>query len=408
VNVLFVAEDCPYPPDNGGRLRTFNLLKRLSLRHEITLIALAESEADINTAFGHSLKQVIQVSPVRRTPTRRLTTLVSRQPYIISKFASPEMSAAVGKTLADRSFDLLHCDSAMVAYCVPTNAPVPKVINMHNIEAMIWEHYVDKERRPWMMPLLRSQLSKIASYESHLPRLFDWCVTVSEQDRNQMRSRYGFENVSVVPNSVDLDFYEPLPEPPKPVVAFISSLDYRPNKDAVCWFMESIWPRVRAQMPEAQMMVVGRRPPRWMADRCRQADIALHSDVPDTRPYLADAAVIVVPIRIGGGTRLKILEAMAAGRCVVSTTIGAEGLCARDGEHLAIADEPVDFARKVVSLLRAPNTRQVLARQARALVEAEYGSDRAAGQMEEVWNQACAQQHINGETYASAQSSDHH
>lgn len=388
MNVLFVAEDCPYPPDNGGRLRTFNLLKHLSLRHEITLVSPAYPGADLDAAFGHRLKRVITVSPQRPTTLRTLRSFVSPLPYIVRKFQNPAMSAAVRETLAAHPFDLLHCDSAMVAPSVPVNAPTPKVLNMHSIEAVVWERYLKTERSPWMIPLLRSQLAKVTAYESQLPHIFDWCVMVSQRDREEMCIRYGCDNVSVVPNGVDLDYFRPLPDPLKPTVAFICSLDYRPNKDAVRWFVESIWPRIRAEMPETRMLLVGRRPARWVVHSCRHAGISLYADVPDTRPYLADASVIVSPIRIGGGTRLKILEAMAAARCVVSTTVGAEGLDVRDGEHLAITDDPADFAWKVVLLLRNPVRRQGLACKGRALVEGKYGWDRIAVRLEEAWNLA--------------------
>lgn len=391
MNVLFIVEDCPYPPDSGGRLRTFNLLKHLSLRNEITLIAPADPEADLDAAFGNNLKRVIKVSSRRPTTLRTLSSLVLPLPYIIYKFKNPAIGAAVHGALTSDHFDLLYCDSAMIAQTVPLHAPIPKTLNMHNVEAVIWERYASTERRPWMMPLLRSQISKIAAYESSLPSLFDWCVTVSELDREQMRLRYNWENVSVVPNGVDLDYYRPLPDPLKPTVAFIGSLDYRPNKDAVRWFVESIWPRIRAEMTEASMLVIGRCPPPRIVDLCKRTGIHLHPDVPDTRPFLAEASLVVSPIRIGSGTRLKILEAMASARCVVSTTIGAEGLDVRNGEHIVIADDPADFAWKVVSLLRDPIRRQELAYAGRSFVESRFGWDRVAMQMEDAWDKARTQ-----------------
>lgn len=394
MNVLFVAEDCPYPPNNGGRLRTYNLLKHLSLQHEITLVSPVETGINLDTALEHGLKRVIQVSPARQTVMRRLTSLVSQQPYIVCKYENPTMRVAVQSALTTGSFELLHCDSAMVARTIPVHTPIPKVLNMHNIEAVIWERYIAEERRPWIVPLLRSQLSKIAAFESQLPRLFDWCVAVSKRDREQMRLRYGWENVSVVQNGIDLDHYRPLPDPLKQTIVLIGSLDYRPNKDAVRWFIESIWPRVRADMPEANMLVIGRCPSGSIVDLCKRAGIHLHPDVPDTRPFLAEASLVVSPIRIGSGTRLKILEAMASARCVVSTTIGAEGLDVCDGEHLMIADEPSDFAYKVISMLRDPIRRQELARAGRSFVEPKLGWECVAAQMEKAWEKARTQSQL--------------
>lgn len=390
MRVLFLAEDCPFPPDNGGRLRTFSLLSRLSPKHEITLVAPGEHMAGSDWPSGAKPKRTIMVPPFHQRWWERLKSPLSPLPYIICKYRSPAMKAAVERELATGHYDLLHCDSTNVVSSVPANALLPKVLDAHNVEAVIWERYAREERRSWMIPLLRSQVAKVALFESQLPQLFDCRVTVSENDRQEMGVRYGYENISVCSNGVDLDFYRPLADPLTPVVAFICSFDYRPNKDAIRWFVEAIWQRIRTELPETKMLLVGRRPPRWLAALCAREDIILCSDVPDTRPYLARAALVVVPIRIGGGTRLKILEAMAAGRCVVSTTVGAEGLDVRDGEHLSIADDPADFARAVVSLLRDPARRQALAHAARALVEAEYGWDRAASQMEAAWDQARA------------------
>lgn len=389
MNVLFVAGDCPYPPDNGCRLRIFNLLRHLSQRHEITLIASSEPCKDLGAALDHKLKHVILVPPMHRTISRSISSLISSLPYSVRMYENSAMFAAVTNALTADHFDLLHCDLMSVVSAIPMDAQLPKVYGSHNVEAMIWERYARQERRPWMIPLLRSQLKKVVEYESQLPQLFDRCVTVSEMDREEMRLRYGFKNISVVTNGVDLDFYTPLPDPLAPTLAFIGSLDWRPNQDAVRWLVESIWPRIRIEMPQASLSLVGRRPPRWIANCCKHANISLRTDVPDVRPCLASTSLIVVPLRIGGGSRLKILEAMAAGRCVVSTTIGAEGLGVHDGEDIVIADDSTGFARQIVALLKNPARRQALASAGRALVEAKYGWDTAALQMDDAWSQAC-------------------
>jgi glycosyltransferase involved in cell wall biosynthesis len=389
MKVLFVAGACPYPPDSGGTVRTFNLLKRLCSRHEITLVAPSKPGVDLDDVFGGRLVRAIAVTSPGRTMRRALGSLLSPLPYIVRAHENPAMRAAVHDALATDHFDLLHCDSISVVPAIP-DAAVAKTFNAHNIEAMIWERYVREERRPWMIPVLRSQLAKVAAYEADLPRQFDCCIAVSEEDRAEMRRRYGAENVSVVANGVDLDFYSALPDQCAPGVAFVGSLDWRPNQDAVRWLLESIWPLVLAQAPGARLCVVGRRPPHWVASLCGRANASLCADVPDVRPYLADASVLVVPLRIGGGSRLKILEAMAAGRSIVSTTIGAEGLDVRAGEHLMIADEPASFAREVVSLLGDPARRQSLAGAGRALVESQYGWDRISLDMEEAWRLTAA------------------
>ena len=394
MRVLFLAGACPYPPNSGGAVRTYNLLKRLCERHEITLVAPCSQNIDLAKAFDERLKHVTAIDSPRRSALQSLTSLLSPLPYIVKAHENSVMATAVAQLLSEGMFDLLHCDSISVVQAIPGDSTIPTVFNAHNVEAQIWERYVREERRPWMIPLLRTQLRKVARYEqSCLPR-FGWCAAVSEEDRIQIRRRYGVENVSVVANGVDLDHYQQTPDPGTLNVAFIGSLDWRPNQDAVRWFLESTWPLVLEDMPAATLSVVGRRPPKWIRRVCERPHVLLHADVPDVREYLARAGVIVVPLRIGGGSRLKILEAMAAGKCVVSTTIGAEGLEARDGEHIAIADEPADLAHQIVSLLRDSARRQGIAKAGRSLVERRYGWECIVPQMETAWNCALRNQDL--------------
>lgn len=224
MRVLFVAGACPYPPDSGGTVRTFNLLKRLCARHEITLIAPSRPGVRLDAVFGGSLARVIAVPSPARTIARAVLSLVGPLPYIVRAHENPAMRAAVADALATDHFNLVHCDSISVVSAIPLG-PVPKVFNAHNIEAVIWERYLCEERRPWMIPLLRSQLAKVAAYEARLPHLFNCCVVVSEEDRATMRRRYGAKNVSVVENGVDLDFYAPFSDQRAPALAFIGSLD---------------------------------------------------------------------------------------------------------------------------------------------------------------------------------------
>lgn len=389
MKVLFIAGACPFPPDSGGTVRTYNLLKRVCERHEITLIAPSKPGVDLNAVFEGRLSQVVSVAYPARTLTGSLCAMVSRLPYIVKAHENAAMNAAVEQALQTAQFDLIHCDSISVVPAIPMDTRLPKVFNAHNIEAAIWERYLREERRPWMAPVLASQLEKIRAYESHLPRIFDSCVVVSEPDRAQMR-RYGFKHAQIVRNGVDLDYYELLPEPLEPHITFVGSLDWRPNQDALRWFLESIWSLIRAAAPRVRMTVVGRRPPRWMHPFCSRHGARLAADAPDVRPHLAEASVVVVPLRIGGGSRLKILEAMAAGKPVVSTSIGAEGLGVRHNEHILIADSPQDFAHITVRLLNDGNRRQALARAGRELVEAEYGWDGIAAELEKAWSATIA------------------
>ncbi len=384
MRVLFVAGACPYPPDSGGTLRTYNLLARVCRTHDITLVAPAGDGITLDAVFGGNMRRIIPVPPASKTLGAALGAMASPLPYIVSAHEDPAMRAAVSEALHAGSYDALHCDNISVVPAIPAVARVPKVFNAHNVEAAIWERYLREERRTWMKPVIASQLRKVRAYESRLPRLFDSCVVVSEQDGERMR-RYGFGTVHVVRNGVDLDYYKSLADPAEPHLLFVGSLDWRPNQDGLRWYLESIWPSIRAAAPWTKMTVVGRRPPPWVRALCAAKSVSLAADAPDVRIHLAEASVVIVPLRIGGGSRLKILEAMAAGRPVVSTKVGAEGLDARHNEHVLLADDPLDFAHVTVRLLNDPARRRALSNAGRCLVEREYGWDGIARALENAW-----------------------
>jgi len=340
--------------------------------------------------LGNHLEQLIIVPPPSvLNPLGKFIhlsrSLISPLPYIVRAHVSRAMNDAVNHALRDSTFDILHCDSISAVPAMPAKNPISKVFNAHNVEAQIWERYVREERRRHLLPLLKLQCAKVSAYESTLPRIFNACATVSEEDRCQMQQRYGFTDVHVVKNGVDLDYYPVTPDPLTDTIAFIGSLDWRPNQDAVTFFAKSILPLIRAARPSVTVSVIGRRPPRNLSRLCARSGIALQADVADVRPYLIAASLVIVPLRIGGGSRLKILEALAAGRCVVSTTIGAEGLAVEAGKHLLIADDPTDFARLITTLLADPTARHSIAAAGRSLVESEYSWDRISLDMENVW-----------------------
>jgi glycosyltransferase involved in cell wall biosynthesis len=222
-------------------------------------------------------------------------------------------------------------------------------------------------------------------------------VAVSEEDGRMIREEYGGCRVDVVDNGIDRDSFAGLANRGDPRrILFLGSLDYRPNQDAVAILLDRIFPAVRARVPDARLILVGRRPPPEMADRVARADgVELHADVPDVGPHLTGSGILAVPLRIGGGSRLKILEAMAVGLPVISTRVGAEGLDARDGEHLTIADEPEAMAAALVAAIRDPGPSRAMAEKARKLAWERYDWDVLADRLEDSWR-ACLDEHARG------------
>jgi glycosyltransferase involved in cell wall biosynthesis len=266
---------------------------------------------------------------------------------------------------------------------VPRALHAPTVLFQHNVEAMIWRRHYEVQQNPAKKLYLRGQWRKTAAYERDACRRFDHVVAVSREDADVMRREYGAREVSDVPTGVDTEFFRPsgaVARVPRSLV-FTGSMDWLPNEDAIRYFTKEIMPRVRESVPDVTLTVVGRDPfPGLLELARRDPSVVVTGRVEDVRPYMERADAYVVPIRVGGGTRLKIYEAMSMGKAVVSTTVGAEGLPVRDGRELLLADTPEDFARAVVRVLTDETLARDLGERAAATVRERFGWGRVAEQ----------------------------
>jgi polysaccharide biosynthesis protein PslH len=261
----------------------------------------------------------------------------------------------------------------------------------HNVESVIWQRLMEAETNPVKRWFIRHQWKKFEAFERWAYAAATRAIAVSQEDADRIESQFGATEVAVVDNGVDTAFFAPDPTVSRDVrrILFLGSLDWRPNQDAVRLLLDDIFPRVRAAEPQATLALVGRKPPDWL--RTATADrpgVELHADVPDVRPFLHGAGLLAVPLRIGGGSRLKILEALAAGLPVVTTTVGVEGLRLMPNEHCTAADGPEAFVAALVATLREPSRALEQAARGRERVLAEYDWDRLAQQLDRVWRAA--------------------
>jgi glycosyltransferase involved in cell wall biosynthesis len=362
------------------------MLRRLRDHHRVTYIAL-----DDGTITPEQRTRALEycddlvIVPWRRAPLRgvsralaALGNLFSSLPFALAPYRSAAMAHAIRMrcgSSADRA-DVVVCDFLTPALNVPEDLGCPVVLFQHNVEAMIWERRAKVASNPIVRLYMQEQWRRMQRVERAQCLRFDHVVAVSPEDAAVFRNRYGVERVSSVPTGVDTEFFRPsgaVSRAPGSIV-FTGSMDWMPNEDGMAFFVEEVLPLVTRAVLEATLTIVGRNPTaRVRALAEGRNDITVTGTVPDVRPYLESASVVVVPLRIGGGTRIKIYEAMGMERAVVSTTIGAEGLDVVDGEHVLLADDPQSFADAVIALLRAPERAEQIGRQAASHVRAHFG-----------------------------------
>lgn len=384
VRILWLKTELLHPVDKGGKIRTYNMLKQLKREHHVTYLTLDDGTASADdrarsSEYCHDL--VCVPHPLREKFSAAFylelfLNLLSSRPYAIKKYESPAMFDKISELESGHAFDLLVCDFLAPAANVSHAVTTPTVLFQHNVEAMIWKRHYEVQANPIKKAYLYGQWRKMRRFEKDMCRRFDRVIAVSAEDRDQIRREYGAERVFDVPTGVDTEFFHPsgMLKPQPHSIVFTGSMDWLPNEDAIIYFMREIMPLIKARLPHATMTVVGRNPTRALVALSKEdRSLVITGRVDDVRPYIEGAAAYVVPLRIGGGTRLKIFEAMAMEKPVVSTTVGAEGLPLSDGVELLVADEPGKFADAVVKVLTDSPYAFALGQRAAAAVRQNYG-----------------------------------
>ena len=393
MNVLVVDEDFPYPPNTGKRLRTYNLLSRMQEKHLIHYVYHGEEQdfPDCPNIRCHPVDKTFTEKSGPRFYVELLWNLLSPKPYLVSRHHSSEMIRRIHEITERERIDLVHCEWTPYTENIRSLlGRFPSVLSTHNVESQIWGRYFETERNPLKKAYIYPQWKKMAAYEREVAGQYDQVVCVSGNDADFFARYTSPERVSVVPNGVDETFFTPGGNGPTPGnLVFTGSMDWRPNQDAVSYFVEEVFPLIREQAPEAVFYVVGRCPPdRLRAQWEEVPGVVVTGTVDDVRGYIDSASVYVVPLRIGGGSRLKILEALSMVKVVVSTSVGAEGLDLNDGEHLLLRDDPQGFARAVLDVLRDGGAYVGLAATGRKRVLESYGWDAIARTLDAAWTAA--------------------
>jgi glycosyltransferase involved in cell wall biosynthesis len=395
--VLFLSVRFLYPLDTGGKIRTAKILEQLRNRWGVTLVSQFIEDVDgPHRGEMEALAERYVAAPPgqRRTGVLRLLRGVRRRvfttlPMAVVNSQSNAVRAAVAREL-EQGYDLFVCDFLHSMVNWPASRAYPSLLFTHNVESRITRRELERGR--WLFAKAYGfwQHRLMERYERAASRWFDRVIAVSESDRQELERRLGFTGVRVIPTGVDADHLRPSGRPVQPgLIVFCGSMDWVPNQDGVAWFVESVLPRVRGEVPGARLAVVGKAPPRRFAARlAAQGPVEFTGWVEDVRPWLDQAACCIVPLRIAGGTRIKIYEALAMERALVATSIGAEGLAIEPGLHFHCADAPEAFAARVVECLRDHSAAAAMGRRARAHVRDRFGWESVARAFAEAGEEA--------------------
>ena len=403
--ILILTPQFPYPPQQGTTIRNYNLIARLARRHRVHLLSFGDPAHSRGTPLD-ALCADIQVVPYppRRTMAQRLKGMVlSSLPDMAQRLPSAQFRAALAATLEREHPDVVEVEGIELAQYLLQAArwrgegvrPL-LVFDDHNAEYVLQQRAFEtdiRQPRRWAGAAYSFvQWRRLRSYERRVCLAADRLVVVSEADAQAVRQLDPRLQPVVVPNGVDMEHYtapvSPLPEGKGPGVedlVFTAKMDFRPNVDAVLWFVEEVLPLIRQESPQTRFWAVGKDPHPRLAYLAENPAVVLTGWVEDVRPYIAGAGVYVVPLRIGGGTRLKVLEAMAMGKAIVSTTLGCEGFDLVPDQDLVVADAPPDFAAAVLALLRDPVRRERIGRAARRFAGSRYDWQTIVPRLEQVY-----------------------
>ena len=397
MKLLFVTGTLPYPPTDGWKIRVFALLRGLAQRHAVSVVSFVR-RIDDALAVERLRDQGIDLHVVcrdhRYAPSKLFRGLVGRTAFPILNYRDDRMRQVLQQVLQSGRFDIVQVESIhMAQYCL--GLPQTTILDLHNIESLLMRRYARQERNPLKRAYAEVTWRKLAAYERETCGHFSYCLTCSDEERVLLQTRCGVDHVTVIPNGVDIgmdaaeerDLLDETGPPRAERIVFVGRMDYHANVEGVRWFSRQVWPRIRARRPGAVFQIVGGYPVPAISRLARAGEIEVTGFVRDVRPYVKGASVVVVPLRVGGGTRLKILEALALGKPLVSTTVGAEGIEAVPDRDLVIADRADVFADEVVSLLSQPERREALGEAGRRLVQNQYNWERIVKDLETVYEQ---------------------
>ena len=387
MRLLFLTPRLPFPPNRGGEIIIFNVLRQLSARHEIALVTFYDRPEEL--AHRASLERYCGRVEMVRRPGRLDAAVLLRTlrgySYSISRHLSVELRETLRRVRREWRPDVAQVETFVMSSYLSELRGVPTVLHLHDVAWVMWQRMQAVAPR-YVRPLVRIETARIRRDELAACRMADMCVTVSAIDRRRLAEAAPAIHATVVMPGVDCEALTPVVRPAGTRnLVFVGSMSYVPNVDAAEFFVREVLPLIAVEIPDVTLTIVGARPSPSVRRLAQHPRVEVTGLVDDVRPYYAAAAAAVVPLRIGGGVRMKILEAMALGAPVVSTTVGAEGLDLEEGRDLLIADTPSQLAAASIRLLRDAPLRDRLAEQARRTAVERFSWDAVGRRLEQVY-----------------------
>lgn len=398
MRVLLLTQVLPYPPDSGPKIKTYHVIKYLAQRHRVTLVAFVR-DTDKPEYIAHlkTLCERVITVPIQRAASRDLVflgkSLLSGQPWMMLRDERPEMRTALAELAATSQFDIVHADQLnMGQYALPFPSG-RKVLDLHNALWVLYKRMSEAQSftNP-MKYLLMRDWPLLKRYEAEMCRRFDAVTAVSEEDKAALIEAGAPSDMTVTPIAVDLDSQPYIQRQPKgPHIIHIGTMYWPANINAINWFLDAIYPLIKARLPEVRCTLIGARPPESIIERAKtDPSLTVTGYVDDPLPYLQDASMMIVPLKAGGGMRVKILNALAQGIPMVTTTVGCEGIAVTHDKDILIADEPSAFAEASLRLLTDADLNQRISQNGREMVMQRYDYREAVKPLDDIYAEIVA------------------
>jgi len=395
MKILFIAHSFPYPPDEGIKLMSYNLIKQFSKNHTVTLLSLIEDETEINyiPKISNYCKRIeVVVNKIPQSQFLRLWNIFFQSyPFCIYQFYSKEFINKLRLLIENEPFDILHFDFVNTSiYRDFINIKLPSIYFPHDAMSMLFKRNITKEKNIFRKIYTYAQYKKMLSYESKIIPKFTKTVVVSPVDRNWLLKINSSFDISVIPNGVDAEYFKPTEiEQDYPSVIFRGIMSFLPNIDAAIYFYRSILPLIRKEIPNIKFYIVGKNPTQEIKNLNDNKSVIVTGYVKDIRVYILKSTVNVCPMRIGSGIKNKILESMALAKPTVATKIACDGIPdVKDGSNIIIADNPEEFSRKVITLIKNRRLCEEIGNNARKFVIENYSWEKVAKKFIDVYQEA--------------------